>query len=171
MYTITIQQSPLLNIIRSAYAVYAKETYGNLYGHLEETPFNTYYIVESAIPLQTIERTYDCVYENAKEEKRLSILPNLEQLIGNFHSHPNYRCSLGKFDRKTIVSKPSIYLIISITRSKRSRPFTSTTLGIHGDLKESDIHIGLRGYACKNGKIKVARLKIKKNILKNIFRI
>ena len=161
-----------MNIIRSAYSVFPNETYGFLYGHTEITNSQVYHIIESALPLQEIKRTPKNVHGNSKEEKRLLWGPkNLEELIGDFHSHPDHMYSISETDIKDTSEDSPIYLIISIRKIERHRPFTHTEFGICGNLNNSNMRIGLRGYYYTKKGVKVAKLRVRKDVLRDIFRM
>ncbi len=178
MVTIEIQKSPLLALLRSTYAVSNRETAGYLYGK----QYDSYYLVESLLPYQrAIVQTPTKIQATSREENRLMwTAPDLEDIVGWYHSHPSYRAN-GFFHGKPNLSENDLdffdelvhmALLITFNEAKRHRPLIIRPNRIIGTFKSNEgnnYRVWLTGYYKKSGEIYVANLKVSRRVLKNIF--
>ncbi|MEE8448668.1 MAG: Mov34/MPN/PAD-1 family protein [Thermodesulfobacteriota bacterium] len=141
----TMSEEAFLGLMLSSIEVYKRECLGLLLGYRMKEGF----VIEYAIPYQAAERGHGVVDVLNKYHRRLqTALAALQKwdLIGDFHSHPQYRNAKGnvspsKEDIRDI-QKNSIFIIVAINDRKKRQHFEMNKDGtISGVLGEHHIKI------------------------------
>lgn len=157
----SISEEAFLGLVLSSIEVYKLECLGLLLGYR----MNGAFVIEYAIPYQAAERAHGEVDIRSKYHRRLrTALAALKKwdLIGDFHSHPQYGNSKGDVSpsREDVADIPenSIFIIVAINDRKRHQYFQVNKDGtISGVLGDHHIKI-----ACfyRDNKNKVHRIQL-----------
>lgn len=151
----TISEEAFLGLVLSAIEVYKRECLGLLLGYRMEDGF----LIEYAIPYQTAERSHDVADINNRYHRRLKgALEALHKwdLIGDFHSHPQYGPAKGNVSPSNEdirdVPENSIFIIVAINDRRKHQFFEENKDGtISGALGEHHIKLACF-YKDKDGK-------------------
>ena len=118
---IIFKPQPFFTCLMSALEIYPRETYGFLFS---QTDKNT---IDFAYTLKTAETTFENVYTDYEVEEYLFERAKTDfglNLIGDFHSHADYRskttCKPGKTDSKGLRENPErISIILSLSAKEK----------------------------------------------------
>ena len=136
----SISEEAFLGLVLSSIEVYKLECLGLLFGYR----MNGGFAIEYAIPYQAADRTHAEVDIRSKYSRRLrTALTALQkwELIGDFHSHPQYGNSKGNVSPSDAdisdIDENSIFVIVAINDRKRQQYFEvnkdGTISGVLGD--------------------------------------
>jgi proteasome lid subunit RPN8/RPN11 len=119
----TISQQAFVGMITNAIEVYKKETFGILLGKKHKK----HYYVADTIAYQTAKRGYETVNITSNRVNRINlVLKHLtdQQVIGDFHSHPEGPEKLSPTDVADLFSgAPSLTCLVSVYKSKKCQPW------------------------------------------------
>ncbi len=143
-----LEERVFMSISMAAAEVYKHESYGCLLGYKLDNAI----IVDNAIPYQSADRGFFSVDLKAKQrniiKKILNTFPKLN-IIGEFHSHPQYGNVKGDVilsdnDTKNVDSG-KLEIVIAINDKKRSKSWTyNKDMTISGTF--ADYHIRMASY-------------------------
>ena len=151
-------------MVSSSIEVFHLETLGYLLGHRTESGF----VVEYAVPFQTVERGY--AHATINDERIARIVRMIDplsidvRLIGAFHSHTQY----GEIRATPIPSETDLFnmvpsyahLIVAINHKKKGSPWQENKDDtISGTI--DDYHVKIGGYVIPQPGWKYRRLKLK----------
>ncbi|RKX71435.1 hypothetical protein DRP53_01640 [candidate division WOR-3 bacterium] len=163
----------LVAMVSSSVEVFHQETLGYLLGHRTETGF----VVEYAIPFQTVERGYaHATINEARIDRIVRMLEPLHidvKLIGAFHSHTQF----GEMRADPIPSDTDLYnmvpgylhLIVAVNHKKKDQPWKenqdetiSGTIDIY-HLKIGGYVVPEPGWKYRKVKLRMPSLTVEKN--------
>lgn len=113
-----LRPNAFMNLLISATEPYKYECLGPVFGKITGKEI----LIENAIPFQTAKRSFNSVWHSVKAKKLENFLNHFSSIIGDFHSHSDFKAStnadLSDEDKRTIKAG-HISLIIGVRKYKR----------------------------------------------------
>lgn len=163
-----LKRDAIVDMITAAVEVYKKEAFGYLLGHKHRKKYE----IADAVTFQVVKREYEYVQISERSINKLNyVLSHISdvQIIGDFHSHPDFPDHLSEWDKRAIAREGSqVAMVVLVKKTNRKKKWHFHADGSVSGSLGNRYYVKMRAYEFDKKLKRVCRLKISAPYIKKI---